>query len=339
MVKELKRRATMRDVAQLANLSHQTVSRYLRDEGGLKDETASRIRAAIEALDYHPNLVARSMRTRQTNRIAVVLPESTDWVPLQMLAAAARTAREHGYAIDVVGLGGDPARRMRDLGELVDSRQAAGILSLTPLEGYQGSASDTTIRGVPLVIAGSYDEQMRLRGGLADGSAIADVVTHLAGLGHRTFAHLAGPVAWESARHRSEVFHRTITDLGLTSVGTFVGEWSLRSGYDLAGQLRPDSGVTAIIAANDQIALGAMRRLQEDGWQIPHDVSVFGWNDDEFSGFVTPSLSTVAADLEGVGAYAMNQLLAALNGQEAQGIEPRLVTHLIVRESSGPAPR
>lgn len=338
MSMDSRRRATMRDVALLAQVSHQTVSRYLRDEGGLKEATAERIRSAIEALDYHPNLVARSMRTRRTNRIAVVLPEATAWVPLRMLTGAGRIARERGYVIDVVGLGGDPARRIHDLGELIDSRQAAGILSLTPLD-EGGSFPGTSIRGVPLIVAGSYDEHMHLRGGLADGSAIADVIAHLADAGHQRFVHLAGPQSWASARHRAEVYQRTIAERGLVSVGTHIGEWSVESGYALAGRIDRTTGVTAVIAANDQIALGAMRRLLENGWHIPHELSVFGWNDDEFAAFTTPSLSTVSADLEAVGAHAMTQLVSVLDGNDPDGTEARLDTRLVPRESSGPAPR
>ncbi|MFD4957856.1 LacI family DNA-binding transcriptional regulator [Microbacterium sp. NPDC058389] len=337
MATQPRRRATMRDVALLAGVSHQTVSRYLRDEGGLKQATVGRIRSAIETLDYHPDLVARSMRTRRTNRIAIVLPESTNWVPLRMLAGAAQVARQHGYAIDVVGLGGDPALRTQDLIELVESRQAAGVLSLTPLDGIPNMGGQSAHQ-LPMLVAGSYDEHMHLRGGLADGSAIADVVKHLARQGHTRFVHLAGPQEWASARNRSDIYQRTIAELGLVSIGTYVGAWSLESGYELAGSIERSSGVTAVIAANDQIALGAMRRLLEGGWRIPTDISVFGWNDDDFAAYTTPALSTVSADLVGVGADAMAQLIAVLDGREPGYAEARLETALVVRESSGPAP-
>jgi LacI family transcriptional regulator len=333
MTAQPKRRATILDVARLAGVSHQTVSRYLRNEGGLKEQTTERIRGAIAVLDYHPDLVARSMRTRRSNRIAVLLPEARNWVPLRMLAGAVDRARAAGYVTDIVGLGGDQAGRGEDLAGLVSSRQAAGVLSLTPLPHW-GEGSVREIHGAPLVVTGSYDEHMHLTGGLADGAMAGDIIRHLAGLGHRRFAHIAGPAEWASARSRAEVYHRTISELGLVSVGTFPSDWSMRGGYEAAANIRRDSEATALFAANDQIAFGAMRRLRENGWRIPADISVFGWNNDEYALFSSPSLSTVEVDLEAVGAHAMQYLLSIVEGVDGPPAEIGLSTRLVLREST-----
>src|SRR5581483_3521349 len=133
-----RKRATIWEVARAAGVSHQTVSRYLRNEGGLRPATREKIDRAVAELDYRPNLIARSMRTRRTNRIAIVLPELTSFVPIPVLKGAAQTAREAGYSTDVVGLEGDAVRRAEGALALLDSRQVDGLLSFTPL-------SDTVI--------------------------------------------------------------------------------------------------------------------------------------------------------------------------------------------------
>src|SRR5919202_961564 len=128
-----RKRPTIHDVASRAGFSHQTVSRYLRSNGGLKPHTAAKIRAAIEELDYRPNRVARSMRTRRTGRIAVMLPTAARLLPLRLLGAASAAAHEAGYTVDLVGLEGAAADRAARAAELSYSGEYEGILALASL--------------------------------------------------------------------------------------------------------------------------------------------------------------------------------------------------------------
>jgi len=327
----------MMDVAREAGVSHQTVSRYFRDHAkGLLPHTAERIGLAIDKLGYERDLVARSMRTGRTYRIAVVLPESTGYVPVAMLRGAAQAATASGFTIDVAGIGGTSAERDRHLRELVRSQQLEGVLSLTPLDLASGRPLDL---GVPVVVAGAFDEHMHTRGGLADGSAVADVVEHLVGLGHRRLVHVAGPMEWASARNRLATYLEAVQHHAVTSCAVLASDWTARGGL-LAGREIPlEDGVTAVVAANDPIALGVVRALHEQGVRVPDDVSVVGWNDEEFGAFTTPSLSTVRVDLESIGRRAMLALLEALQGGPAVAPPDEAPTAtLVLRESSGPAP-
>ena len=329
-----KKRATIWEVARAAGVSHQTVSRYLKNEGGLKPATREKIDRAVAELDYRPNLIARSMRTRRSNRIAIVLPELTSFVPVPVLKGASQTARQAGYSTDVVGLEGDAVRRAEGALALLDSQQVDGVLSFTPLSDTVIATGDQR----SIVVYGEYDDNMHSQGHLADGRPAADIVHHLAELGHRKFLHVAGSADWASALNRRAVYEQTIADLGLESHGVVPGDWSVRSGYDAARDLPADSGVTAVLAANDYVAMGVIRGFQDRGLRVPEDVSVFGWDDEEFTRYFQPSMSTVRLDRDTMGRQAMSALLALINGEPPPKPHIDSTFEIIPRGSSGPAP-
>jgi DNA-binding LacI/PurR family transcriptional regulator len=330
-----RKRVTIVQVAERAGVSHQTVSRYLRFNGGLKPATVERVEKAIRDLDYRPDLIARSMRTRRTNRIAIVLPELSYFVPTPFRGAAA-AAHEAGYQVDVVSLEGDEARRRERVVTLMDSERVEGVLSLTPLGDVLSGYAEPA---VPLLVMGEYDDKMRSTGAFADGAFAAEVVQHLADLGHRRFVHVAGNQDWASARNRRTVFLETVERLGLESYGVVDGDWSVQSGYEAARDLPANSGVTAVVAGNDFIAFGVVRGLQDRGIRVPDEVSVVGWDNEEIGRFLAPTLTTVELNLELIGRQAMQELIARVEDREPPNFEPQVMGRLIARASSGPAPR
>jgi LacI family transcriptional regulator, repressor for deo operon, udp, cdd, tsx, nupC, and nupG len=327
------KRPTIHQVAHRAGVSHQTVSRYLQNNGGLKPATVAKVQAAIEELNYRPNRVARSMRTRRTGRIAVLLPTAGRLLPLRLLGAASAAAHEAGYTVDLVGLEGAAVDRAARAEELADSGEFEGILALASL-GTRPIAWSTC----PMVIVADYDDALRGLGALADGAACGAVVRYLSSLGHRRFLHLAGRQEFASARNRRQTFVDTIAELGLR--GTVIDcDWSGQSGYDAVIGLPHDTDVTAIVAANDLMAMGAVRASLTRGWKVPADISVFGWDDEELARFGTPSLSTVAIDRERQGREAMGRLIAAIRGTVPPPVDTSSLHTVIPRESTGPAPQ
>ncbi|MBA2813272.1 LacI family DNA-binding transcriptional regulator [Streptomyces sp. KM273126] len=319
----------MYEVARLAGVSHQTVSRYLRGER-LRPTTRERVDAAVKALDYRPNQLARSMRTRRTNRLAVVLPMPKTF-PLRLLGAASAAAHEADYQLELVSVEGGPEARSDRVRELAESGRVEGILSLASLDADIASRAS-----VPVLTTGDYDDKMRGLGLLADGSPVVDIIEYLVSLGHRDFLHVAGAQTWASARNRKVVYMETIERLGLRSHGVVDGDWSARSGYDAVGSLPDDTEVTAVIAVNDTVAMGVVRGALERGWQVPRDLSVFGWDDDEIARFATPSLSTIAIDREAQGRDAMLRLVAAVRGEPVPEPGVGSINQLVPRESVGP---
>ncbi|MEV6379740.1 LacI family DNA-binding transcriptional regulator [Streptomyces sp. NPDC051773] len=327
------KRPTILDVAAHAGVSHQTVSRFLRGNGGMKPQTVARIEQAVAELDYRPNLVARSMRTRKSNRVTVVLPAMTTFVPSQILRGASAEAQAAGYLLDIVGLEGDERVRGDRVRALLDSGQAEGVLTFTPIGDLEKLGLDHT----PTVVIGEYDDQMRSHGITADGEPAAMIIDHLVSLGHRRFVHVAGSTDWMSARKRREVYLRTVAERGLENYAVIDGDWSVRSGYDAAQGLSADSGVTAVLAANDDVAMGVIRGFQDRGWRVPEDVSVFGWDNQEFTAYFNPSISTVDLDREAMGRRAMRALLARIREESEPELHLDLDCRLVLRESSGPA--
>lgn len=328
------KRATIWDVAQRAGVSHQTVSRYLRHEGaGVRPETAEKVQAAIDELRYRPNLIARSMRTRTTGRLAILLPMTTTLHPHRLLDGATNRAHEEGFVVDIFGLEEpDPSRIDRAL-DLADTGGFEGILVMLGLEDAALEASTT-----PIVRLRAYDQDLKAVGPLADGAMCAEVVRHLAGLGHRHFLHITGDLTFTSARNRAAVFTATIAELGLEGEVT-EGDWHTPSARAAVAALPADSPVTAIVAGNDTLAMGAIRACLDRGWTVPGDVSVVGWDDNEQAAVATPSVSTVAVDAEGLGRDAMSELIALVRGQDAPAPTAGPLHTLVLRESTGPARR
>jgi LacI family repressor for deo operon, udp, cdd, tsx, nupC, and nupG len=327
---------TIYDVADLAGVSHQTVSRYLKDKAKLKPATLERVEKALAELRYTPNLAARSLRSRQLYRIVVVVPDASLYFPIRMLNGAAETAHAAGFRIDVVAMEGTAEARARRLQGLLQGDDIAGILSFVPRPSKLGASTDEA-PSVPIVVAGEYDNRMRARGSLADGSAAAKIVEHLASLGHRNFFHVAGPAAWQSARNRRAVYEETIAQLGLTSLGVAAGDWSSASGYAAGQEIAALPAVTAVVAANDTMAMGVVRALHDHGITVPDQVSVFGWDDMAESTYFIPSISTVHMDLEALGARSMGELIARIRGGQPTDAALTLAPmELIFRESIGP---
>lgn len=195
------RRPTIRDVARLAGVSHQTVSRRLRRDPTVSSMLAAHIDQAVAQLDYRPNLVARAMRNRSTGRLALVLPAGDALSSLEVLAGANEAAQSAGFAVEVVTLPPGELRGGR-VEELADSGLYEAVLSLTDL-----SESDRPrLGGVPIISAPVYDEKMRGVGPLSEASRMSELVTQLAAQGHREFLHLTGDHSHPSSQRRSEAF-------------------------------------------------------------------------------------------------------------------------------------
>ena len=328
------RRPTIMEVARLAEVSHQTVSRYFRAPDGLKPATKARVQAAVEQLNYRPNLVARSMRTRQTGRLAVVVP-TLAYSPARMLAGASAAAHGAGYAVEVLALEGGAAERTERVAELADSGQVDGIVSFAPvLASLDLQASSGTL----IVASADFDDEMRGIGELADASALIEVIQGLADLGHRRFLHVTGDLQFASARARRDIYLETLERLGLESFGVVEGDWSAEAGMASVQALPDRDGPTAVVAANDLVAGGVIRAALDRGLRVPDDLSVSGWDDQPLGRLLSPALTTVEIDLERLGSRAMTRLIVALRNEPAPA-EPQQLHRVIWRESTGPAPR
>ncbi len=330
-----RRNATIYDIARVAGVSHQSVSRYVRGLD-MRPGTKAKIRQALETLDYKPNLSARALITGRSTRIGALTHEVHQIGPAMVIQGATAAAREAGYLLDVVTL---------DMGDVEEIGQALQSLLQYDLAGIVAFASTDGTRkvfeqasfNVPVVIASETDEPESISSSRDATHGVDDIVGHLADLGHRTFLHIAGPEDWAAARNRLHAYEAAIAARGLDSTGILHGDWSARSGHDVIAPLSARALPTAIVAANDQMALGAMHALHERGLAVPGDISVTGLDDTPETPYFTPALTTVRLDFRQQGRDAVGALLAKLGTPPTAVDDDRGASTLIVRDSTGPA--
>jgi DNA-binding LacI/PurR family transcriptional regulator len=343
------RPATIWDVARTAGVSHQTVSRYLKADPGMRPATQERVARAIEELGYRPNPAARTMRTRRTQRVGVIVPSVIHQGLALELGGAIDAAAEDGYALLVFSADGDAAARARRVRDVGDSGEVDGVLALAPLEGDaedrravsagQDGPSNVAAGGAGAVLVqADFDEHQHAAGRLADASAVAEFVRWLADHGHRRFLHVTGDLSFPTAQERKRVFSETVEELGLGPARVLEGEdWTATTGRDAMLSLDEEDRPTAVIAASDVLATGIIQGARERGWRIPEDLSVTGWDDREINRQLEPTLTTVATDHRQLGHHAMKSLIAQLRGTPAPP-DPGAHQSVIWRNSTGPAP-
>lgn len=330
----MERRATSRDVASLAGVSQSTVSFVFTGRDGISEATKKRVLDAAAELHYRPNLAARSMRTRRTGRLAVAMTFSA-LNPLTLLHGVTSAAQEAGYAVEVVYVPGDPAARTERLAEIVASEEYEGILSFTPL---QSPASPIEPTRTVLLSLSEFDEEMHVTGEFTDAAPVVEIMERLFDLGHRRFMHITGELTFPSAIARRDAYIATARRLGIESMGVVSGSWRPLAGYDTIAALPDDTAPFALIASNDLVATGAIRAALLRGWSVPGRMSVSGWDDNEQSEYMVPSLTTVIQDREALGANSMRRLIATVRREPVPPAATSL-QRVIWRESIGaPAP-
>lgn len=328
--------ATIYDVAKVAGVSHQTVSRFLKGFEGIRPETREKVVRALDELGYRPNLTARSLKSGQSHRIGALTHEISQVGPARIVEGASAAAREAGYVLDIVSLDTRNPSAIEESLALITQHDLAGVLALGVTDEMT-KAFETTAFRVPAYVASESDDLSDDPRAALSRLGLPALITHLAALGHRRFIHLAGPLEWSASRNRVRAYEAAIEAQGLQSLGILRGDWSARSGYRAIIELAQAPDATAIVAANDQMALGAMLALKELGLRIPEDVSIVGIDDIPEAAYLDPPLTTVRNDFETQGRAAMHQLLARIEHSEMRPVTvaPPL---LVVRKSSGPAP-
>jgi DNA-binding LacI/PurR family transcriptional regulator len=334
----------MADVARIAGVSHQTVSRVLHDNPNVRGETRDRVLAAIKQLNYRPNSTARALVTGRTKTLGVVSSDTTLYGPASTLFGIERAAQDAGYAVIVSSLRSVSRASVLEAIQQLRDNGVDGIALAAPLR-----AAADTLRHVKFdvpVVALEAGQTLSIPLAAVDQRAGAAAATrHLLSLGHKTVWHLAGPGDWQEAKERVVGWKTALEAAGASVPLPLRGDWTPRSGYEAADALLKTPQLTALFVANDQMALGVLRRFHEAGREVPRDLSVVGFDDIPEAAYFTPPLTTVRQDFAELGRRCLQLLLAEIEGadRELDGAEqpPRLVVppELVVRESTAPAQR
>lgn len=330
------RRPVMADVARLAGVSHQTVSRVVNDHPNVRPQTRDNVLAAISKLAYRPNAAARTLVTRRTHTLGVISCDTDLFGPAHMLYGIEQAAAG-SYFVLVVSLPALDHGLAHDAVERLLGQGVEGVIVIAP-----STSAVAALRGlpgeVPLVAVGC-GTSAPLASVAVDNTAGALVATqYLLGLGHRCVHYVGGPDSGLDAQERAVGWRQALDLAGVAAPEILKGDWSSRSGYAAGRQLAAMPEVTAVFCANDQMALGVLRALAEQGRQVPGDVSVVGFDDIPEAEFFPPPLTTVRQDFGKLGRRAVRLLVDRLAGTCSDGPQRPVGTELIVRASTAGPP-
>jgi DNA-binding LacI/PurR family transcriptional regulator len=329
------RNPRMIDVAQLAGVSHQTVSRVLNASPAVRPEVTQRVQRAIQLLGYKRNPAARTLASRRSMNLGVITFGVSLYGPSLTLFGIADAARQLDYTSSLITLADVNQDTLRDAFEHLREVAVDGVIVVAPVAG----ASDmirSLAGNLPLVAFEPGVEERQGSVAIDEVLAARLATRHLLELGHETVWHLSGPAGWLGAEARIRGWREELSAARRVAYSVYVGEdWSAAAGYRLARRIAANRDATAVFVANDQMALGLMHGLREAGRRVPEEVSVVGFDDVPEAAFFQPALTTVRLDFDAVGRACVSVLME-LMGARAAGAATPPAPELIVRASTAP---
>jgi DNA-binding LacI/PurR family transcriptional regulator len=333
-----KQRVSMADVARLAGVSSQTVSRVSNGHPSVVEQTREQVLAAMKELGYRPNSAARALRYGRFNTIGVILFGLSSTGNSRTVEAIATHAAAEGYAITLIPVGAPTQDNV--LGAFTRTGELAVDGVIVIIEVHLLDTSTVALppnAHVVVVDSDAGDRYPVVDTDQADGARQA--VRHLLGLGHRTVWHVAGPAESYAAERRAKAWRQVLEEAGRAVPPIQRGDWSAESGYRVGLHLAGRPDCTAIFAANDQMALGVLRALHERGRRVPAEVSVVGFDDIPDAASYLPPLTTVHQDFAAVGRRCVRALLRQIRNESTGPGTDLVPTRLIVRGSTAAAAR
>ena len=329
---------TIRDVAKLAGVAPITVSRVINDSGYVKLDTRERVEAAIEQLGYVPNMLGQSLRFKQTMTLAVVITDITNPFWTTVTRGVEDVAQARGYSIILCNTDEDEDKQELYL-QMLMRRRIDGIL-LVPASSAVAPVELVQKQKIPLVLMDRYVQGVDVDVVRSDTEEGAYLITsHLLSLGHRQIAMLAGPQSVSTSVDRVNGYCRALHDAGLSTSAEkiFLGEFTRETGYTMAQQvLEKSSNITALVAANNFIAIGAMQLFNEKNIRVPEDIAMVTVDDLPPALTINPFFTVAAQAALEMGKQATQLLLDRVSGKtNAPCQEIILPVEMIIRASSG----
>jgi DNA-binding LacI/PurR family transcriptional regulator len=321
----------MMDVARLAGVSHQTVSRVLNEHKNVSEQTRTRVRAAIVELGYRPDRAARALVTGTSKVIGVVAQNSSLYGPASMLAAFEEAAQATGFAVNVGSVRDLDERSITEAVERHLDQRVAGLVVIAPVISA-GAALERLPAHIPVVTIDGDPERSSTLVTVDQVAGARAATEFLLAAGHRTVWHISGPADWYDAAGRVRGWEAALRDAGAEIPPLLTGDWSAASGYRNGQMLARLPEVTAVFTANDHIALGLLRALNEHGRRVPADVSIVGFDDVPEAAYFTPPLTTVRPDFHAAAVASLELLLAQIDG-DTSATRRVIAPELIVRDS------
>ena len=329
-----KRGASMADVAQLAGVSAQTVSRVSNGFPGVVASTRQQVLAAMKELGYRPNSAARALKRGEFRTLGVILFNMSTTGNMRTLEAVALSAAQEGYATTLMPVSMPSQDEVRGAFTRLGELAVDGVVLLMEVHLLDAAMVSLPPNAQVVVVDSNAGDRYCVVDTDQAGGARA-AVRHLLDLGHDTVWHVAGPEGAFSAERRVAAWRSVLAEAGREAPELLRGDWSTESGYLAGRRIAADRSCTAVFVANDQMALGVLRALHEGGRRVPEDVSVVGFDDiPEASSFIPP-LTTVHQDFPEVGRRCVEGVLRQIRNDTAEKGTTLVPTRLVVRASTG----
>jgi LacI family transcriptional regulator len=329
---------TISDVAERAGVSPATVSRVIHSSRNVRSSTRERVERAIEELGYVPSAVAQSLRSKQTRSLALVVPDITNTFWTTVVRGVEDVAQRHGYSVLLCNTDEDLAKQL-DYLDFVIRQQVDGVI-IAPYDSDAEHLDKLRLRDIPTVVIDRHIEGWEVDSVGSDSvSGSRALVQHLIGLGHRRIAMISGPAITSTAEDRVAGYRLALQEAGIALDPALIqrGEYRSSSGKSLLGQvLDADPPPTAIFAANNALAMGALDVLEERGLRVPQDIALVCFDDLPNTSLIFPFLTVVAQPVYDMGVNAAQLLLSRIHSEVS--LQPRHVSlpvRLIVRHSCG----
>jgi DNA-binding LacI/PurR family transcriptional regulator len=298
--------------------------------------TERRVRSAVRALGYRANIIAQGLKNRSSRTVALIVPDISNPFFPAIARGIEDSARAHGYAVLLCNTYEDLDRENAYLG-LLRNRWVDGVIFATVGSNTRHLRALRRAR-LPVVLVARDVEGLAIDTVRVDNfRGEFDATAHLLRLGHRRIAHIAGPPALHVAAERRRGYLEALRTAGLEGTAVIVeGDFTAEGGRGaMTAALRARPPVTAVAAANDLMAIGALETLRSLGARVPQDVAVVGFDDITFASLVSPALTTVAQPKYRMGQLAMERLMQLLHDGDVHSRQTVLVPELVIRESCG----
>ena len=334
---KVSRDPAMTDVARLAGVSHQTVSRVLNGHPNVREQTRLRVRAAIAQLGYRPNKAARALVTGRSQLIGVIAQNSSLYGPASLLAAFELAAAEAGFSVSLRRVEVLDRESIASAVEHHRDSRVAGIVAIAPTASANEALADVPA-GVPLVTIDGDPARTTPLVTVDQAAGAFDATRHLLAAGHATVWHVSGPPDWFDSAGRVRGWTKALEAADAEVPPLVAADWSAAAGYGAGQMLSRMPEVTAVFAANDHLALGILRAMHERGRRVPHDVSVVGFDDVPEAAYFIPPLTTIRPDFDAVARETLSLLLAQVSEGEVEASQRTIAPTLVQRDSVGPPP-
>jgi len=329
--------ATIKDVAERAGVSITTVSHVLNQTRFVSEELRASVLAAMEELNYRPNVLARSLRRGETKTLGLVVPDNSNPFFAEIARVVEDVGFARGYSVILCNSDGQPKKEAAYI-EVLIAKQVDGVIFIAAGSDPQ-HLEEFTLAGIPVVVADREIPQDLADVVLVDNEQGGyDATRYLLDLGHRRIACITGPSHLTPSADRVRGYRRALAEAGIAGDEDLIvpGDFRSHGGEVAMGRLLGlQNPPSAVLACNDLMAIGAMRAIGAAGLRIPEDISLIGFDDIDIASAVSPALTTVAQPIEALASEAASCLLARV--QTKGHSEPRkrivLATRLVIRDS------